>query len=204
MSAAGAEVGGAGTREVLLMAPSRKPASVDNLKSIKPVVCLMAVEVAGGSCDMQSGLGRQGVAAFTASADIAPAQMEAKASCISSQHKLSGASPNTCSSAAGRRFPVSQGGIVPRDNTRVGGRAVGYCAHGCRHLGDGGALGAGVAPPEPASVQVGERRQPAAGDFARADARPSLRSDCSQPQFPSSFLMCPLATIMESCGINQG
>jgi hypothetical protein len=78
-----------------------------------------------------------------------------------------------------------------------------YGAHVRRHLGDGGALGAGVAPPEPASVSVGVRRKTAADDVARAEARSSLRRDFSQPPFPNIYLLGPLDTIVESCGINQ-
>ncbi len=97
--------------------------------------------------------------------------------------------------------------IVPRDSTRFGPVGVEWwdMAHTSaqEHLGDGGALGAGVAPPEPASKRVGEGRQPAADEVARADARPNLRRDRFQPPFPNFLLLSPLAAIEESRGINK-
>ena len=80
---------------------------------------------------------------------------------------------------------------------------VGYGAHERRDLGNGGALAAGVAPPEPASERVGERRKPAADDVARTDARPCLRRDRSQTPFPNICFPGPPSAIMENCGINQ-
>ncbi len=83
----------------------------------------------------------------------------------------------------------------------VEGRVVRDGALERRHLGDGGALGAGVALPVPASVSVGVRRKTAVDEVARANARPNLRHDRSQPPFSNIYRLSPLAVIVESCGI---
>jgi hypothetical protein len=121
-------------------------------------VLLIAGVSAGGSCGMQSGLGRQGVAAFTASSDIAPRHMVAKAPCSSSQHMPSGALPNTCSSEAGGRRRVIAHRAAGQHAVRARrGRVVGYGTHDSARVRKSTLVTAGHWPGAPA---LHRRNQP--------------------------------------------